>query len=205
MNFYGHYLTTKKIIEQSTKNKAINKLLRAFRETDNVIVPTDQRNLIQIIQTKRYVEIVKDNMEISESGIRRAWIVELYDDSWKYLISLEGRIPKLVYQFIREALNSKAIPSPKVLIKYHKKLNESGNYPTILVIPATNFTATFEKVGFLGNKSILDRNSIIYSRFTIQNAHNLKKALETNNFRREKNMAFALDIENMYPQLSSNL
>ena len=73
------------------------------------------------------------------------------------------------------------------------------------MIPATNFTAPFAKVGYLGIKGILDKNKIIYDKFTIQNAHDLKKSLETEKFRRDKNTAFALDIESMYPSIKFKL
>ena len=51
---------------------------------------------------------------------------------------------------INESLKTKGIPTPKILIKYHKKLTSMGELPTRLVIPATNFSATFAKVGYLG-------------------------------------------------------
>ena len=39
--------------------------------------------------------------------------------------------------YIKECIDSKAIPTPKLLIKDHKDLDEEGNYPTRLVVPAT--------------------------------------------------------------------
>ena len=41
------------------------------------------------------------------------------------------------------------IPYPKILIKYHKAINKKEVFSTMLVIPATNFTATFSKIGYL--------------------------------------------------------
>ena len=38
---------------------------------------------------------------------------------------------------------------PKLLIKYHKAINKKEVFSTMLVIPATNFTATFSKIGYL--------------------------------------------------------
>eukprot|EP00957_Ditylum_brightwellii_P209922 15364353-Ditylum_brightwellii.AAC.1 len=48
-----------------------------------------------------------------------------------------------------EGLKSWAIPEPQLLIKDHKELKD-GHFPTRLVIPATNFAATFSKIGYLG-------------------------------------------------------
>ena len=44
---------------------------------------------------------------------------------------------------------TRVIPSPKLLIKVHKTINKKGGFPTRLVIAATNFTATFPKIGYL--------------------------------------------------------
>ena len=58
---------------------------------------------------------------------------------------------------MRELLATKVIPSPKLLIKYHKTINKKGGFLTMLVIPATNFTMTFSKLGYLGVKIMLDK------------------------------------------------
>ena len=62
------------------------------------------------------------------------------------------KISKNELGHINELLKTKAIPTPKLLIKYHKRLKSMGEFPTRLVIPETNFLATFEKVGYLGLK-----------------------------------------------------
>ena len=41
----------------------------------------------------------------------------------------------------------KAIPTPKVLIKYQNKMTKEWDFPTRLVTTATNFSANFAKVG----------------------------------------------------------
>eukprot|EP00957_Ditylum_brightwellii_P169137 12873952-Ditylum_brightwellii.AAC.1 len=58
--------------------------------------------------------------------------------------------------FLNEGIASKAIPQPQPLVKDHKKREENGDFPTCLVIPATNFTATFSKIGYLGIKQASD-------------------------------------------------
>ena len=45
--------------------------------------------------------------------------------------------------FVRQLLATRAIPSPKLLIQDHKKINEKGEFLTRLLIPATKFTAAF--------------------------------------------------------------
>ena len=76
--------------------------------------------------------------------------------------------------FVRQSLAMRAIPSPKLLIKDHKTINENGEFPTRLVIPATNFTANFSKIGYLGIKRCLDKVKVNYSRNSIIQASDLK-------------------------------
>ena len=47
--------------------------------------------------------------------------------------------------------------------------------PTRLAIPATNFSATFAKVGCLELKNILKKNEINYTKFTIVQASQVKE------------------------------
>jgi hypothetical protein len=68
------------------------------------------------------------------------------------------------YFFVKESINSKAIPAPKLLIKDHKEINDDVNYPTRLVVPATNFTLAFSKLGYIGIMKIMDNAEINYRR-----------------------------------------
>ena len=70
-------------------------------------------------------------------------------------------------EFVRQSLATRAILSPKLLIKDHKTINENGKFPTRLVIPATNFTVTFSNIGYLGIKRCLDKVKVNYSRNSI--------------------------------------
>ena len=56
--------------------------------------------------------------------------------------------------------------------------NEKGEFPTRLVIPATNFTATFSKIDYLGIKRCMDKGKVNYSRNYIVQASDLKETLE---------------------------
>ena len=47
---------------------------------------------------------------------------------------------------------TKVILSPKFLINNHKAINYKWEHTTRFVIPATNFNATFSKIGYLGIK-----------------------------------------------------
>ena len=96
---------------------------------------------------------------------------------------------------MRKSLATRAIPSPKLLIKDHKKINENGEFPTRLVTPATNFTATFSKIGYLGIKVCLDRRKVNYSRNSIVQTSNLKETLEELGLKKEEVTIASVDAK----------
>ena len=46
-----------------------------------------------------------------------------------------------------------SILTPKRFIKYHRKLTNNGEFPTILVTPATKCKATLAQLGYIGLKT----------------------------------------------------
>jgi hypothetical protein len=101
----------------------------------------------------------------------------------------------------QEALESRAVPTPKLLIKDHKPMNSKGEYVTRLIVPATNFTAAFPKVGYLGIKNIFDQNGIDYSGSTITQASQLKTALEKLHLKKDNVTIISFDAVQMYPSI----
>ena len=90
---------------------------------------------------------------------------------------------------------------PKLLIKNHKTIKKKGELPTRLVIPATNFTATFYKIGYLGIKRCLDKGKVNYSRDSIVQASDLKEILEELGVKREEVTIASVYAINMYPSI----
>ena len=72
-----------------------------------------------------------------------------------------------------------------------------------MVIPATNFTANFSKIGYLGIKIMLDKETVKYSRFSIVQASDLKERLEELKIKRGEVMIASVDAINMYPPINS--
>eukprot|EP00957_Ditylum_brightwellii_P191720 14594834-Ditylum_brightwellii.AAC.1 len=97
-----------------------------------------------------------------------------------------------------ENLNSREIPEPQLLIKDHKKVQKDGHYPMRPVIPATNFVATFLKIGFMASKKTFDDNGVRYAKYMIEQASDLKTKLETLNLKQNEVTIMSLDIINMY-------
>eukprot|EP00957_Ditylum_brightwellii_P136405 10403560-Ditylum_brightwellii.AAC.1 len=68
-----------------------------------------------------------------------------------------------------------------------------------LVIPATNFTASFSELGYMGIKKVLDDHGVNYSKHTIVQSSNLKEKLEKCRLKQNEVTLMLLDIVNMYP------
>ena len=89
-----------------------------------------------------------------------------------------------------------------LLIKDHKKKNAEGVFPTRIIVPATNFTAGFAKLGYLGIKRIFNKENINYFSATIVQASDMKGKVEKKNFKENEVMVATLDIKNMYPSIT---
>ena len=110
----------------------------------------------------------------------------LYENASLLLKKLNLDLSVKEEEFVRQSPATRAIPSPKLLIKYYKTINENKEFPTRLVIPATNFTATFSKIGYLGIKRCLDKVKVNYSRNSIVQASDLKETLEELGLKKEE-------------------
>ena len=118
----------------------------------------------------KYKTMGKKHLKKPERDIERGRAKKISEDEKVLVDAIGFRISKNEVGHINEPLKTKAIATPKLLIKDHKKLTGKGLFPTRLVIPATNFSATFAKVGNLGLKNILVKNEINSTRFTIVKA-----------------------------------
>jgi hypothetical protein len=95
----------------------------------------------------------------------------------------------------------RAVPTPKLLIKNHKPMNKKGKYVMQLIVPATNFTAAFPNIGYLGIKNVFDQNGIDYSGSTIIQVSQLKMTLEKLNITKDKVTIILFDAVRMYPSI----
>ena len=111
------------------------------------------------------------------------------------------QLSKIKVGHINESLKTKSIPTPRLLIKDHKNPNKNGKFPTRLAITATNFTATFEKLGYLGLKALLKNHQVGYKKYTITQAQQVKESWEKLERKREKVTIVSIDAEAMYPSI----
>eukprot|EP00957_Ditylum_brightwellii_P158100 12034380-Ditylum_brightwellii.AAC.1 len=130
--------------------------------------------------------------------MKRKDIVKIHGEAEAFATKVQLMLTKNEQDFLQEGIASKAIPQPQLLVKDHKEPNNNILFPTRLVIPATNFMATFSKLAYLGIKIVLD-DKVNYSRFTIIQALDLKERLEDLKVWRSDVTMMLLDIENMHP------
>ena len=74
-----------------------------------------------------------------------------------------------------------------------------GEFPTRPVIPETNLSATFSKVGYLGFKKISKKNDINYTKFTIVQASQVKEEWDIRNWKRNEVTIASIDTVAMHP------
>ena len=77
-----------------------------------------------------------------------------------------------------KTLESKSIPTPKLIIKDHKNANKDDDFPSRLIVPANNFTSSFPLLGYLGTKRIFDSEKIHYEERMITQDLKLKEDIE---------------------------
>ena len=111
------------------------------------------------------------------------------------------QLSKIEVGHINESLKTKPIPTPKLLIKDHTNPNTNDKFPTRLVIPATNFTATFVKVGYLGLNSIIDNHQVDYRKYTITQPSQVKEYWEKLEWKIEKLTIVSIDAVATYPSI----
>ena len=107
----------------------------------------------------------------------RPKVIALFEDMNKLLEKVKMDFSVQENNFVRQSLVAREIPSPKLLIKYHKTINDKGELPTRLKIPATKFTATLSKISYLGIKRMLDMAKVKYSHVSIIQSYNLKERI----------------------------
>ena len=193
------------IFNETFKSKEVKEMRKNLDGKDFVVIPTDKTNSYRTVKTNDYKRWVIKHLEKSAAEIPRSKLVEVHQNAMEYLEELEPLLSKNEHLAIRESITSKAVPTPKLLIKDHKPADEHGNFPTRLVVPATNFTAAFPKVGYLGIKKIFDDNNICYDRRTIIQASDLKGKLESLGLQRDEVTILSIDIVAFYPSIKYKL
>ena len=176
-----------------------------MKKSSKVVVPTDKTNSFILIETAQYIEWVRSHLNKAAIKSSTERIKEVFNNANELLLEMEELFDKNEHKFIKETIESRAIPAPKLLVKDHKKRDANGDFPTRLVVPATNFTAAFSKIDYIGIKQITEQEKINISNRTIIQASDLKSDLESKNLMKNEVTTISLDNENMYPSITFNM
>ena len=149
--------------KSTAKDLEINSFCIKLQENlDLVIIPMDKTNLFQVVKTKDYTRLVKRHLEKDDKIIMREKPAEIKNMVIDLHTNNINRMGDNESDFMKESIYSRALPTPKLLIKDHKKLNLKGKFKTRLVVPVKNFTAGFSKLGYTCIKKIFDKEVIRY-------------------------------------------
>ena len=178
---------------RSQQVKSLQQSLK--KDIYHAVVPTDKTNSFRVMEVDEYSQQVLEHLKKSGKEIPRSRLIEVEEQANNLLEQIQNNLTENEAAFIRQTLKSKAIPSPKLLIKDHKKVGKNGKFPTRLVVPANNFTSAFPRMGYLGIKKILDDNRINYMKKTIIQASDLKEKIETMNITNHNSTILSIDAE----------
>ena len=117
---------------------------------------TDKTNATRVIKIEDYKRWVSAHLQTADDLVICPKVIALYENANLLLEKVKLDLSVKEEEFVRQSLATREILSPNPLIKDHKTINENGEFPTRLVIPATNFTANVSKISYLGIKRCLD-------------------------------------------------
>ena len=119
-----------------------------------MLIATDKTNSFQSVPIEKYKDWVEEHLETSAKEIDIKRIIEIFDLAIEMQEKYKDLLSDQEYLFLQKNLLTKNIPTPKLIIKDHKKPNEQGEYPSRLTVPANIFTSAFPRLGYLGIKRI---------------------------------------------------
>jgi hypothetical protein len=129
----------------------------------------------------------------------------MVSDASDFLDSIAHLLSRDEKKYIEHSIHSRALPTPKLLVKDHKP-PKGGDLPTRLIIPASNFTSAFPKMGgYLAIKRIFDDNKVPYATKTIVQVSDLKERLETLGLISSNCTIVSIDAQDYYPSVHFKL
>jgi len=175
-------------------------------QPDTVIVPTDKTNFFFPMSIQEYEKQVIAHLEDHGTTITNQDLTRAIQEAREFLEQLKPHLSKKEYQFLRETIESKAVPTPKLMIKDHqKKIPTTNQYPTRLVVPGQNFNAGFAKMGYLAIKRILERAGNDHTKCLIEQSYHLKRHLETLNLTATNSTLASIDATKYYTSIRYKL
>ena len=108
---------------QNRKTVEIYDVLQELKKSRCVCVPTDKTNSTRVIKTEDYKRWISDHLQKAADLALRPKVMALYENANLLLEKVKLDLFVKEEEFVRQSLATRSIPSPKLLIKDHKKIN----------------------------------------------------------------------------------
>ena len=95
-----------------------------MKKSGSICVLTDKTNSAGVIEFEEYKMWGSDHLLKAADIALCPMIVALFEDANKLLEKVKMELSVQEENFVRQSLVTRAIPSSKLLIKYHKPFNE---------------------------------------------------------------------------------
>jgi len=96
-------------------------LQKKLRDLDVVVVPTDKTNSFQVVKTEQYIKWMANQLDVDAKLTTKQKLGEVHEEAKTLLEASASLLSINEYNYIREMVNSRSVPTPKLLIKDHKK------------------------------------------------------------------------------------
>ena len=148
----------------------INHIFAKLKQRSDIVVArTDKTNSIRVMKTNSYIESVERHLKKDAVETTYGHLQEVHKKALELLTTIDDLVSENEFRYIKSTITKRAIPTVQLLIKDHKKIDEStGEYPSRLVVPAKNFTAAYPHIGQRGIFEILKRNKVNYTDRNIE-------------------------------------
>ena len=94
------------------------------RNNPTVAVPTDKTGSFRTMEIDEYTKQMRDHLLANGKEVSRAKVVLAHSQAEKFIQSKESLLSDNELSYLKQKKASKAIPTPKLLIKDHKKKDE---------------------------------------------------------------------------------
>jgi hypothetical protein len=131
---------------ETCKAKEIRRLEAKLKEHPNMtVIPTDKTNSYKVIDKEKYIEWVLDHLKTDAIEVSADKLIKIHEEGNELLSKLGNTLSEKEMGFVEEMLDSRAVPTPKLLIKDHKPMNKKGEYVTRLIFPGNELHSGIPK------------------------------------------------------------
>jgi hypothetical protein len=113
--------------ERSATLRAICDDLKSDRSI--AVVPTDKTNSFRVIPINKYIDQMRGHLATNAKPIPRQRLTQVVEEATNLLESISYLLSRDERNYIKQSIKSRAIPTPKLLIKDHKQ-PKGGVFPT---------------------------------------------------------------------------